>query len=126
MITAHTKVYGIDWSWNRESEIITCGQDGSVKIWDTNYPRVSQANIMTSSPTWKVRYTPFGDGFVTMPQKKDNHLSLWSRENLNFPVYSFVGHTDTPREFVFRVLNSNGGATSIFDRDTATAFEMIT
>ncbi len=33
IITAHmSKVYGIDWSRNMEKELITCAQDGMVKV----------------------------------------------------------------------------------------------
>ena len=33
LITAHMKkIYGIDWSRNQESELVTCSQDGLVKV----------------------------------------------------------------------------------------------
>ncbi|KAJ3220925.1 hypothetical protein HK099_003910 [Clydaea vesicula] len=104
LITAHmNKIYGIDWSWNKENEIVTCGQDRFVKFWDLNQPRLCQSSIITSSPVWRARYTPFGDGIITMPQRKDTHLSLWRVGNVTTPVFSFVGHSDVPREFVWRI-----------------------
>lgn len=110
LITAHmTKIYGIDWSRNNEDEIITCSQDRLVKFWDITQPRTCQATIVTGSPVWRARFTPFGNGVVTMPQRKDTNLLLWSCDNLVAPVYSFQGHTDVPREFVWRV---RGGITS--------------
>ncbi|KNC99973.1 uncharacterized protein SPPG_05348 [Spizellomyces punctatus DAOM BR117] len=121
LITAHmTKIYGIDWSRNNEDEIITCSQDRLVKFWDITQPRTCQATIVTGSPVWRARFTPFGNGIVTMPQRKDTNLLLWSCDNLVAPVYSFEGHTDVPREFVWRV---RGGENSgIDDR----AFQLVT
>lgn len=48
---------------------------------------------------------PFGEGVVTMPQRKENNLLLWSLDNLTTPVHSFAGHQDIPREFVWRCGN---------------------
>ncbi|KAJ3271608.1 hypothetical protein HDV01_006478 [Terramyces sp. JEL0728] len=77
LITAHmTKIYGIDWSISQEHEILSCSQDKLVK--------------------------PFGNGIVTMPQRKDNNLYLWNRDNTRAPVYTFAGHKDVPTEFVWR------------------------
>ncbi|KAJ3158510.1 hypothetical protein HDU86_002735 [Geranomyces michiganensis] len=122
MITAHmTKIYGIDWSRNNEDEIITCSQDRLVKFWDINCPRNCQATIMTGSPVWRARFTPFGNGIVTMPQRKETNLLLWNVANLSAPVYSFEGHTDVPREFVWRV---RGGADERMADDTS--FELVT
>ncbi|KAJ3287294.1 hypothetical protein HK104_008667 [Borealophlyctis nickersoniae] len=98
-----TKIYGIDWSRNNENEIITCSQDQLVKFWDISQPRTCQATIVTNSPVWRARFTPFGNGVLTMPQRKDNDLLLWSCDNPTAPVYSFHGHTDVPREFVWRI-----------------------
>ncbi|TPX62836.1 hypothetical protein PhCBS80983_g00188 [Powellomyces hirtus] len=122
MITAHmTKIYGIDWSRNNEAEIITCSQDRLVKFWDITEPRTCQATIMTGSPVWRARFTPFGNGIVTMPQRKDTNLLLWSCDNLTAPVYSFEGHTDVPREFVWRV---RGGSNA--DMVDHRSFQLVT
>jgi RWD domain/WD domain, G-beta repeat len=112
LITAHrTKIYGLDWSRHKENELLTCSQDTLVKIWQIDKPIMHQKTIETSSPCWRARYTPFGNGIVTMPQRrKDNNLNLWnfSRDLETGPVYTFSGHEDTPTEFVWR-----------FQRDTA-------
>ncbi|KAJ3320791.1 hypothetical protein HDV06_004802 [Boothiomyces sp. JEL0866] len=103
LITAHmTKIYGIDWSISQENEILSCSQDKLVKIWHINQSRTCQATIETSSPCWRARYTPFGNGIVTMPQRKDNNLYLWNRDNTRAPIYTFTGHKDVPTEFVWR------------------------
>ncbi|KAJ3312276.1 hypothetical protein HDV04_003297 [Boothiomyces sp. JEL0838] len=79
LITAHmTKIYGIDWSMSQENEILSCSQDKLVKV------------------------HPFGNGIVTMPQRKDNNLYMWNRNNPRAPVYTFTGHKDVPTEFVWR------------------------
>ena len=111
LITAHrTKIYGLDWSRHNENELLTCSQDTLVKVWQIDKPIMHQKTIETSSPCWRARYTPFGNGIVTMPQRKDNNLNLWNftRGFETGPVYTFSGHLDTPTEFVWR-----------FQRDTA-------
>ncbi|KAJ3183949.1 hypothetical protein HDU85_001799 [Gaertneriomyces sp. JEL0708] len=121
LITAHmTKIYGIDWSRNHEDMIITCSQDRQVKFWDITRPQTHQAKIVTGSPVWRARFTPFGNGVVTMPQRKDTNLLLWSCDDLENPVYSFEGHTDVPREFVWRVRGDKS------DLGDDRAFQLIT
>ncbi|KAJ1548078.1 GATOR complex protein wdr59, partial [Nowakowskiella sp. JEL0078] len=93
---------------------MTCGQDRLVKdnesicntkIWDVTDPKLSKGTIVTDSPVWRARFTPFGKGILTMPQRKDKTLSLYSCSNLNTPIHAFVGHTDVPKEFVWRSLS---------------------
>ncbi|KAJ3205825.1 hypothetical protein HDU67_008623 [Dinochytrium kinnereticum] len=98
-----TKVYGIDWNPLSEKEIITCSQDQTIKFWDIDDPRNCKGTIFTAAPVWRARFTPFGTGILTMPQRKDYDLTLWSSSNHSDPVYSFKGHTDVVREFVWRV-----------------------
>jgi WD40 repeat protein len=95
------KIYGIDWG-NKETSIVTCGQDRFVKFWDLNNPRMCTSAILTNSPVWRARFTPFGEGVITMPQRKDTHLSLWSAHDVTDPIHTFSGHTDIPREFAWR------------------------
>ncbi len=35
---------------------------------------------------------------------------MWSLESLLTPVFTFAGHSDVPREFVWRTLNSEGAS----------------
>ncbi|KAI9328020.1 WD40-repeat-containing domain protein [Zopfochytrium polystomum] len=108
LITAHrTKINGIDWSPHVESEVITSSQDQTVKFWNINQPRTSLGTITTGSPIWRSRFTPFGSAIVTMPQRKENTLTLWSCDRLDEPVTTFAGHTDVVREFVWRVRGGN-------------------
>ncbi|TPX73910.1 hypothetical protein CcCBS67573_g04826 [Chytriomyces confervae] len=100
---AHTtKIYGIDWSPRNENELMTCSQDMTARFWNLADPRRCEGIINTSSPIWRARFTPFGNGIVTMPLRTDNELTIWSRENLNEPVAQFAGHTDVVKEFVWR------------------------
>ncbi|KAL1925163.1 uncharacterized protein VTP21DRAFT_46 [Calcarisporiella thermophila] len=104
-IKAHTtKIYGIDWSRTSERNIITCSLDKLVKYWDVWEPNECQGILQTNSPVWRARYSPFGDGVLTMPQRMDNNLYLWNyRESTGKPAQVFSGHTDTVKEFVWRV-----------------------
>jgi len=103
-----TKISGLDWSRQNETDVITCGQDNFVKLWNINEPRTCQGMITTSNPVWRARYTPFGEGILTMPQRRDTSLSLYSLSNLATPVITFSGHTDVVREFVWREREGEG------------------
>ena len=102
-ITAHfSKICGIDWSRTDESEILTCSQDQMIKIWNLEDVSTCLTSITTSAPCWRARFTPFGDGIVSMPQRKDTNLYLWNRTNPTTPVHKFEGHEQIPTEFVWR------------------------
>jgi WD40 repeat protein len=107
------KIYGIDWSRIKETELVTCAQDGLVKIWDYTQPRSCLSAIHTGAPVWRARYTPFGNYLVTMPQRKDNSLYLWDCDDLTEPVFVFSGHTDVPTEFVWRIGRSEENVSAI-------------
>jgi len=107
-ITAHmNKIYGIDWHNSKENEILTCSQDKLVKFWDINDPKICQGVITTNTPVWRARYTPFGEAIITMPQRNDSQLLMWSCSDLTAPVYSFNGHADIVREFLWRSKKEN-------------------
>ncbi|KAF9106969.1 hypothetical protein BGX29_007792 [Mortierella sp. GBA35] len=103
-IQAHKqKINGIDWSRKHRNHIVTCSLDKMVKFWDIDEPTQPQNEITTKSPVWRARHTPFGHGILTMPQRTETALSLWNRDHSSEPVYKFEGHTDTVKEFVWRV-----------------------
>lgn len=103
-IQAHKqKINGIDWSRKHRNHIVTCSLDKMVKFWDIDEPTEPQNEITTKSPVWRARHTPFGHGILTMPQRTETALSLWNRDHSSEPVYKFEGHTDTVKEFVWRV-----------------------
>jgi hypothetical protein len=86
------KIYGIDWG-NKENSIVTSGQDRfHVKFWDLNNHRMCNSAILTNSPAWRARSTPFGEGVIFMPQRKDTPLSLRSAHDVANPVHTFAGH----------------------------------
>ncbi|XP_023248559.1 GATOR complex protein WDR59 isoform X2 [Copidosoma floridanum] len=106
-IAAHlTKIHGLDWCPYQQNQLATSSQDCTVKIIDTNNPRRVDGILTTNSPVWRARYTPFGEGLVTIvvPQLRrgENSLLLWSTSNLSAPIYTFVGHTDVVLEFQWR------------------------
>ncbi|XP_062593014.1 GATOR2 complex protein WDR59-like isoform X3 [Saccostrea cucullata] len=106
-IAAHlSKIHGLDWSPNSESELATCSQDCTVKFWDIKNTRQCKGSLSPGSPVWRARYTPFGQNIVTavVPQqlrRGDNSLHLWSTSRNN-PIYQFVGHQDVILEFQWR------------------------
>ncbi|XP_050454486.1 GATOR complex protein WDR59 isoform X2 [Cataglyphis hispanica] len=108
-ITAHlTKIHGLDWCPFQQNQLATSSQDCTVKIFDIANPRRAENILTTNSPVWRARYTPFGEGLVTIvvPQLRrgENSLLLWNTSNLSAPIYTFVGHTDVVLEFQWRHL----------------------
>ncbi|XP_008215215.1 GATOR complex protein WDR59 isoform X1 [Nasonia vitripennis] len=106
-IAAHlTKIHGLDWCPFQQNQLATSSQDCTVKIFDTNNPRRAESILTTNSPVWRARYTPFGEGLVTIvvPQLRrgENSLLLWNTSNLSAPIYTFDGHTDVVLEFQWR------------------------
>lgn len=116
-ITAHTsKIYGLDWNRTRETGIVTCSLDKSIKFWDYGTEGDEPEHIIeTDFPVWRARHTPFGWGLLAMPQNESGELHLydrlWSDDSpVNAkpePVATFPGHGDhKAKEFLWR---SRGG-----------------
>eukprot|EP01132_Coremiostelium_polycephalum_P009040 gene9040-11073_t len=104
--TVHSaRVYGIDWSPHDPSEIITCSQDKTVKIWTYPNPK-PKAIISTSNPVLRAKYLPVGKGIVTISDRGENHIRLWSLSDQSVPISTFTGHSDSVRSFDFRVKNT--------------------
>lgn len=137
-----SRVYGLDWSRDTDrgsDQLITCSLDGMVKYWDLSTAHAQEAigkrelitkptgEIQTPAPLWRARHLPFGEGVMTMPQRSDFAVSMWSTEEAMHhsaderrateaglepdyrlePVHRFEGHTDVVKEFLFR---SHGGS----------------
>ncbi|XP_023233650.1 GATOR complex protein WDR59-like isoform X1 [Centruroides sculpturatus] len=109
-ISAHlSKIHSLDWSPIQEHQLATSSQDCSVKFWDVTNPRRVEGVLDCDSPVWRARYTPFGDGLVTVVvpplRRGENNLMLWNISNmadLSTPVHTFVGHSDVVMEFAWR------------------------
>ncbi|XP_045137947.1 uncharacterized protein LOC123520101 isoform X2 [Portunus trituberculatus] len=107
-ISAHlSKIQGLDWSPNHERHLVTSSNDCTVKFFDISNPRKAENFINTLSPVWRARYTPFGEGVVTVvaPQLRrgENPLLLWAVQDVTAPVHTFVGHSDMVLEFEWRL-----------------------
>ncbi|KDN47142.1 WD40 repeat-like protein [Tilletiaria anomala UBC 951] len=143
-IEAHeSRIYGIDWSRDMGvglDRLITCSLDGSVKFWNLASEHAQGAIgrrelitgpegvIETPTPVWRARHLPFGEGVMTLPQRGDNALSMWSKEEAYQqerrreagetddseiqPVTRFEGHTDIVKEYLFR---TRGGTDRAYD-----------
>ena len=97
-IKAHDgKIYGIDWSRTRRDEIITCSLDKTIKIWNTKDLQgstpVPSSTFFTDKPVWRARDLPFGNGFLSVPQRGEAVLELWNSDDPRGPVERFEGHS---------------------------------
>ncbi|XP_022914138.1 GATOR2 complex protein WDR59 isoform X2 [Onthophagus taurus] len=106
-ISAHlSKIHGLDWSPRSETYLATSGQDCTVKFFDTTNARRAESVLTTNAPVWRARFTPFGNGLVTVvvPQLRrgENGLLLWNTDNRGSPVHTFVGHRDVVLDFDWR------------------------
>lgn len=117
-IEAHeNKIYGIDWSRDTSlglDRLITCSLDRTVKFWnlasDTSQAAIgarelvteAESVIETRTPIWRARHLPFGNGCLTLPQRGDTALSMWSKDEPEEPKATFAGHTDIVKEYLFR------------------------
>lgn len=111
-IDAHaTKIYGVDWNRTDSSKVITCSLDRTIKVWDWSASDVHPDRIIrTPYPVWRARHTPFGEGILAMPQRGDHRLHLFDGKQDDStpwdahvePVYSFKGHGDSVKEFLWR------------------------
>lgn len=135
-IEAHeTKIYGVDWSRDKSagmSRLVTCSLDGSVKWWDLDSPAAQHAianrqlvteaetTIITDTPVWRARHLPFGQGVMSLPQRGDTSLSMWSKSEVDEPVHKFKGHKDVVKEYLFR---TRGGEDPSSDQRN---FQLIT
>ncbi|TNY21305.1 hypothetical protein DMC30DRAFT_416147 [Rhodotorula diobovata] len=101
------KIYGIDWSRKDAKKIITCSLDQSFKSWRLGEVQQPLRSVTTSSPIWRARWLPFGDGVLSLPQRSDHALSVWSykTEDTNEqpkPVARFEGAREGVKEYVWR------------------------
>ena len=125
-IQAHSaKIYGIDWAHNSSREIVTCSLDKTIKVWDIHdlegksksfqrswrsskvqYGYEPQTVIRTMYPVWRARDLPFGKGILSLPQRSEHALEMWThgpdQPQPTTPVEVFEGHTDVVKEFVWR------------------------
>lgn len=111
-IEAHsTKIYGVDWNRIRQTGIVTCSLDRTIKFWDYSKACDEPERIIrTSFPVWRARHTPFGWGLLAMPQRGDHNLHLYDRRLGDGvpiaghvePVHTFTGHHDVVKEFLWR------------------------
>ncbi|KAL1490396.1 hypothetical protein ABEB36_013102 [Hypothenemus hampei] len=107
-VSAHlSKIYGLDWSPHAEQQIASASEDHTVRFFDTSNPRKPDMILTTGSPVWRARYTPFGNGMITVvvPQLRrggENGLLLWNISNPTTPMHTFVGHRDVVLEFQWR------------------------
>ena len=121
----HPLVASVDWSPTNSHELVTAGTDKTIKVWDYQQQQTLMSQRVTL-PVWKIRYTPFGKGLVSI-SKKDTQVRLWK---LNYPkktdsmgrklfgspsnsvggvepienISLFSGHTDEIRCFDFRTV----------------------
>ena len=113
------KIYGIDWSHSSKDELITCSLDKTIKVWSLAKLQASseclpRLTFNTGHPVWRARDLPFGKGILSLPQRGDALLEMWSYDDLRSPVETFEGHTDVVKEFVWRTHATGDGERTEF------------
>lgn len=72
-------------------------------------PKKPEITISVSAPVWRARFTPFGEGLVTVgiPQlhRGDTSLALWALHDVAVPVHLYSGHTEGVYDFFWRSLH---------------------
>lgn len=63
--------------------------------------------VKTTYPVWRARNLPFGKGVLSLAQRGETGLEMYSRvmmhgRELLEPVERFEGHTDVVKEYVWR------------------------
>lgn len=56
----------------------------------------------TSYPVWRARDLPFGRGVLSLPQRGENVIDMWSYDHPEAPASVLEGQSDTVKEFVWR------------------------
>ncbi len=76
--------------------------------------------IRTATPVWRARNLPFGQGILSLPQRGDSSMHMWSLDHAlsdnNRLVRKFEGHSEPVKEFVWR---TRGGSDLGFGEQTS-------
>lgn len=105
------RIYGIDWCRKDPKQLVTCSLDSSFKSWRIDSLAEPLRSVTTSSPIWRARWLPFGDGILTLPQRSDHALSIWSVKSIDDALRQgeqpeacarFEGAREGVKEFVWR------------------------
>ena len=109
----------MDFSPVRENQLVSGAKDLCVKMWDVNQiindikNPVNQFSVPEQVTVWNVKYTPFGEGLVTLSYDPDNprmsqNLMLWSaspHSKNETPKHRFFGNINGIQEFAWRNVN---------------------
>lgn len=115
-ISAHlSKINGLDWSPVDGHKLLTCSLDNAVKVWDIfEDTRNAKAVCDHRAPVWRAKYTPPGNGILTVPLSTASQRTiinvpyLWNITNLKTPFQTFYGATST-LEFHWRSTEGEEG-----------------
>ncbi|KAH7872857.1 uncharacterized protein C8R40DRAFT_1162031 [Lentinula edodes] len=83
----------------KPTEIVTCSLDKTIKVWDSKTMTL-RTRIKTGCPVWRAHGLPFGRGVLSLAQRGETALEMFSREPRIRPC--FQGHSDVVKEFVWR------------------------
>ena len=100
----------------KENQLVSSAADNKIKMWDVSGDSKKPINTfhVNSSPVWKVKFTPFGEGLVTLSHsvpngamREPNNLMLWNwsvspMKSNRGPVHKFYNHMDAVQEFAWR------------------------
>ncbi|KAJ2784263.1 hypothetical protein GGI15_002312 [Coemansia interrupta] len=121
---AHTEdIVSISWHPDSEDELVSAGQDRTVKRWNVRYASQTEDYSHTfAHDIISADYLPFGDGILVKQRSPDNEVVVVKDSAQLAPVHRLVGHTDTVLASAWRVQ----GAVSAVDGADARDFQLVT
>eukprot|EP00127_Corallochytrium_limacisporum_P000824 Clim_evm110s25 gene=Clim_evmTU110s25 len=110
-IAAHYgKIYGVDWSYQRDHEFVTCSEDQTIKFWSAFDTVHAQRIVKVQAAVLRCFYTPVGAGLVALamnPQRLDNPMILFNLATMRPSMQFLQGHTDIVRDACWRPLSGD-------------------
>lgn len=91
----HQAILALDWSPNKESELLSGSLDHSVKLWDISQPNEPLKDIQRSGPIRKAQFIPDSNNIVLSESGPESiyDLQLWDTEEPEPRlVHSYRGH----------------------------------
>lgn len=89
-----------DVAWGESTALVSCGEDGTVRIWDTKLQGRNHCQVLYGHTGWVFAVTLSPDGALIASAGEDATVRLWDRSS-GRPVVGLVGHSRRIRSLQF-------------------------